>query len=76
MYIYDPYFTEMNNVESLDELLEKSFAIIIATNHKQFLSINAEILKKYKVEIVIDGKNCLNKEEIKSSGIYYKGIGR
>jgi hypothetical protein len=28
------------------------------------------------IKVVIDGKNCLNKEEIERNGIIYKGIGR
>lgn len=73
--IYDPYFPELSNVNSLNDLLTKCFAIIIATDHKEFQIIDSTILKKYNVKIVIDGKNCLNKYDILNSGIYYKGIG-
>lgn len=74
--IYDPYFEDLSNVSSLDELLDKSYAIVVATDHNEFRHINSELLKKYDIKIVIDGKNCLDKEEIKLNGIYYKGIGR
>lgn len=76
LIVFDPYFPEMSNASSLEEILEKSFAIIIATDHSAFRTINSELLAKHNVKIVIDGKNCLNKEEIRASGIYYKGIGR
>jgi len=76
LLIFDPFYTEMNNVETLDELLNSAYAIVVATDHSQFKKITAEDLKKTKVEIVIDGKNCLNKEDIINKGIYYKGIGR
>ncbi len=76
LLVFDPYFPEMSNSGSLGEILEKSYAIVIATDHREFRTINSEVLKKHNVKIVIDGKNCLNKEEIRANGIYYKGIGR
>ncbi|MCX7735616.1 MAG: nucleotide sugar dehydrogenase [Candidatus Kapabacteria bacterium] len=75
LLVYDPYFPELSSVKSLDEALEKSFAIVLATNHDEFKSIDADKLIKSDVKIVIDGKNFLNKSEIQKSGIYYKGIG-
>jgi hypothetical protein len=33
-------------------------------------------LKENHIEIVIDGRNCLDKEKIKGLGIIYKGIGK
>ena len=74
--IFDPYFPELSTTDSLEKILNSSFAIIIATDHSLFRAITPEMLKKHKVSIVIDGKNCLDKEEILSNGIYYKGIGR
>ena len=76
LLIYDPYFTDSNNVSGFEELLEKSYAIVIATDHSEFKAITAEKLNKSDVKIVIDGKNCLDKEKIIQNGIYYKGIGR
>ncbi len=75
LIVYDPYFPELSSVKTLDEALQQSFAIILATNHDEFRSINAEKLIKSDVNIVIDGKNFLNKADIQKSGIYYKGIG-
>lgn len=73
---YDPYFPEYSDVKSLDEALEKSFALLIATDHKIFTeTLTAEYLSKFKIKIVIDGKNCLDKESIVKAGILYKGIG-
>ncbi|MBM2816052.1 MAG: nucleotide sugar dehydrogenase [Ignavibacteria bacterium] len=73
--IYDPYFLELSTCKSLEEILEKSFAIIVATNHTEFLKIDSSLLLKYDVPIVIDGRNCLDKSELTSKGIHYKGIG-
>lgn len=72
---FDPYIENKSDVPSMDDLLKFSDAIIIITNHKQFLSIDGKLLKEYNVKIVIDGKNCLDKENIESNNILYKGIG-
>ncbi len=73
--IFDPHTEKHSTVKSLDELLEKSDALILATNHKEFLEINPETFKKNEIKVIIDGMNCLNKEEIAKHGIIYKGIG-
>lgn len=75
LFIYDPYFLDKSNTSSLEEILEKSYALIICTDHNEFKEIDAELLKKYDIKVVIDGKNCLNKNDILNAGIYYKGIG-
>jgi nucleotide sugar dehydrogenase len=75
LLIYDPYFPELSNVANLQDALQQSFAIILATNHNDFSKITSDVLINSDVKIVIDGKNFLNKEEILKAGIYYKGIG-
>ncbi len=74
--VFDPYAPEHSTVKSLDELLKKSEALILATNHQQFLDIPIEKFKKNKIRVIIDGRNCLNKDAIEKAGILYKGIGR
>ena len=74
--IFDPYFPEYSTCSSLEEIMDKCFAILIATDHNEFRNIDSVKLKKHDVKVVIDGKNSLDKEEIKNAGIYYKGIGR
>lgn len=74
--LYDPYILEKSTVNNLSDALRDKDCVIIATNHKEFVNINAKQLKEHNVKIVIDGRNCLNKEEILAAGIIYKGIGR
>jgi UDP-N-acetyl-D-mannosaminuronate dehydrogenase len=75
-FVYDPYFPEYSNVDSLEMALEKSYAVLIATDHKLFKEkLTPEYLLKHNIRIVIDGKNCLDKENIVKAGILYKGIG-
>ena len=73
---FDPYVTDKSTVKNLSELFKKSDAILLATDHTEFKKISSEDLKKNGIKVVIDGKNCLDKESIKESGMVYKGIGR
>ncbi len=75
LFIYDPYFPELSNTNSIDELLEKCDAILLATDHKEFKLLSGELLNKKNVKVVIDGKNFLNKDDIECYNIIYKGIG-
>lgn len=74
--IFDPYVLEKSTVKNLAELFKKSDAILLATDHDEFKKIDSALFKKYGIKVVIDGKNCLDKEAIKKLGIIYKGIGR
>jgi len=76
LYIYDPFVKDQSTVDSLDELLKKSEALVLVTAHKEFSEMNLIELKKNDIKVVIDGRNCLDKEKIKGLGIIYKGIGR
>ncbi len=73
---YDPYVPEISNASSLEEALTGTFAIILATAHKEFSILSGDFLSKFGIKIVIDGRNYLNKKDIINQGIYYKGIGR
>lgn len=76
VFVFDPHVKKGINVKNLDELLDKSDYIILATEHNEFRNIDLNQLKKHKILAVIDGRNCLDKEKIKSMGILYHGIGR
>ncbi len=73
---YDPHIMKRSDVDSLEELLEKSEAIIFVTNHKEFDVLNGEMLKKNGIKVIVDGMNTLDKEGIEKAGVIYKGIGR
>ena len=76
VFVFDPHVKKNINAKNLDELLNKSDYIILATDHEEFKNIDLSLLKKHKILAVIDGRNCLDKEKIKSIGILYHGIGR
>lgn len=74
--MFDPFVPQISNVKSLQDLLKKAQAIVLVTNHTDFTKIDPKIFKKNGVKIIIDGKNCLDKDAIQKYGIIYKGIGR
>ncbi len=71
---YDPYLPDMSTHDSLEDILEECDAVVLATNHKEF--VEADIDSWKKIKLVIDGRNCLDKEKLKSEGIAYDGIGQ
>ena len=73
---FDPHTPNHSTEKSLADLLDKAIAVIIATDHQEFKAIEPETFKKAGIQIIVDGKNCLDKLEIEKSGIIYKGIGR
>jgi UDP-N-acetyl-D-glucosamine dehydrogenase len=74
---YDPYAKNKSTAKSLEAILKKSQALILATDHKEFKeSLTPALLKKHNIKVIVDGKNCLDKQVFLKSGIIYKGIGR
>ena len=73
---FDPHVPELSDEKELKVVFQKADVILIATGHKEFLSLNPKILEKYKIDLVIDGRNCLDKKLFDESKIIYKGIGR
>ena len=76
VFVFDPHVSKGSNVKDIDALLNKSDYLILATDHAEFRNIDLNLLKKNRILVVIDGRNCLDKEKIKSMGILYHGIGR
>ncbi|OVE74915.1 hypothetical protein BVX95_00620 [archaeon D22] len=74
--VYDPHVLEKSDVETFEELLQKVDYLILCTNHKEFVDMDYNLLKENNIKIIIDGKNCLDKEKLKQINIKYKGIGR
>jgi nucleotide sugar dehydrogenase len=74
--IFDPFVSSHSTVKNIEELLKKSEALLLTANHKQFIELPTQSFLKNKIKVIIDGKNCLSKKEIKKCGIIYKGIGR
>jgi len=73
---FDPHILKQSSLPSLEAILEKVDALIIATDHKEFKEIDSKLFQQNNIKVIIDGKNCLDKDAIKKLGIIYKGIGR
>lgn len=73
---YDPHVLKESSGKSLEDLLAHSDALVVATAHREFIDMNYRLLKKYRIKVVIDGKNCLDKDTVVKQGVIYKGISR
>jgi UDP-N-acetyl-D-glucosamine dehydrogenase len=75
--VYDPFFVDKSSVDSLDKALDSVDAILVATGHDEFKKIDSKVLNKYKVKVVIDGRNIfrIKKDNMIKSGVIYRGIG-
>jgi len=73
---YDPHVPHQSDKKTLTAFLKKVDAIILATNHDEFVTMDLSLLKKHNIKAVVDGKNCLDSVAIKKMGIVYRGIGR
>ena len=70
---YDPYMPDKSSAEDLAEALHGKDAVVLATNHKEFLAIKPAGLK---VKVFVDGKNAFAPADFAGHGIIYRGIGR
>ncbi|HSE56477.1 MAG TPA: nucleotide sugar dehydrogenase [Candidatus Paceibacterota bacterium] len=73
---YDPHVPKCSDVETLDAALTGKDAVIVAVNHTKFRRLSPNTLKGFGVQVVVDGKNCLPKEQYIQAGLSYQGIGR
>jgi nucleotide sugar dehydrogenase len=74
--IYDPFVLSLSTVKNIDELLEKTEVLVLATGHNEFKKIPPEKFRDMGIKVIVDGINCLDKDKILALGIKYKGIGR
>ncbi len=74
--MYDPHTKDEQTFNSIEEALDGSVGVIVATAHKEFVSLTPEFFEKNGIRVVVDGRNCLNKKIFENSNIVYKGIGR
>jgi UDPglucose 6-dehydrogenase len=75
--IFDSWYSSENTVASLAEALEKSKAILIITEHSDILEeLKTTDLSKSPIEVILDGRNCLDEDTVRDLGLLYRGIGR
>lgn len=75
--IFDSWITTENTVESIDDCINDAKAIVIVTEHSDVIDkISSADFSKLDVEVVVDGRNCLDRNMIQKHNILYRGIGR
>jgi UDP-N-acetyl-D-glucosamine dehydrogenase len=75
--IFDSWVTSENTVQSIGECVDGARAIVVVTEHSDVIEALKQLnFSKSDVEIVIDGRNCLDGNLIESQGVAYRGIGR
>jgi nucleotide sugar dehydrogenase len=73
---YEPHAVSAGDAGTLSEALQGADAAVVATAHREFMELSPEDFADHGVDVVIDGRNCLPKEEFLEAGIAYRGIGR
>jgi UDP-N-acetyl-D-glucosamine dehydrogenase len=75
--VFDSWVTSENTVGSLQECIDGVKAIVIVTEHTDVIDLlNKMELSESSIEVIVDGRNCLDGEKIRSQSIVYRGIGR
>lgn len=68
---HDPYLAN----SFLEKTIEGVDAVLIATDHNEYIRLSPEDFIKWHIDIVIDGRNCLDYKKFKNSIVLYSGIG-
>jgi UDPglucose 6-dehydrogenase len=69
--------TKVTICETIDECLKDVDAVVVATEWKEFLEYDwNKALKLMKGKVIMDARNRLDKEHVKSLGFVYEGVGR
>jgi UDP-N-acetyl-D-glucosamine dehydrogenase len=74
--IFDPFVLDKSTSETMEEALQDADAALIATDHSLFRALTPFHFMRAGVDVVIDGRNALRKEDFAKSGVLYSGIGR
>lgn len=74
--VFDPRVRTESTVDSLEHLLDRSDALVLMTDHDEFMKITPQLLTRHRVKAVVDGKNVFDKQRMTRARIAYRGIGR
>ena len=56
--------------------VEVARVVVLSTAHKEFSEPNFVAWRKAGVEVILDGRNFWNQDEVETAGMLYFGIGR
>jgi len=75
--IYDSWVPHENTVDSLEQALSEAKGILIVTEHSDVIEqLKSMDLNSLPLEVIVDGRNCLDAEAVVEQGVLYRGIGR
>lgn len=73
---FDPFVKQESTSTSVLGALDGADAALIATDHSLFRTLPPEVFGSAGIRVVVDGRNCLDKDAYLAAGIAYRGIGR
>ena len=71
--IFDPHVPQSSDFASLDEMLKNVDVLVVCTAHDEISSVDFAFYRH--LALIVDGRNCLDRQLIVASGIMYRGIG-
>ncbi|MDR3571816.1 MAG: hypothetical protein P4L81_06535 [Candidatus Pacebacteria bacterium] len=71
---YDPYLAGAGT--DLKSTLEQAQAAVIASDSPVFRNLTPRQFEELGIQVVLDAKNCLDKDAFAESSVIYRGIGR
>ncbi|MFM7310427.1 MAG: nucleotide sugar dehydrogenase [Flavobacteriales bacterium] len=75
--VFNAQELEAKGFEPCEDIYATRAAVLfLVTMHEAYQSLDFERLAKSGVEVIVDGRNQLNRDKMESSGIRYIGIGR
>ena len=75
--VFDSEISVENNCLSIEECLAASKAVVIVTDHSSIVHhLNSIDLKSLGIEVIVDGRNCLDVERYVDADMAVYRIGR
>ena len=71
-----PESSTLSYKDSAKDCLVSADALIVCTEWKEFSAFEFSEEHTTSLEIILDGRNCLDKDKLSLQGLNYKGIGR
>jgi UDPglucose 6-dehydrogenase len=68
---------QLDYAASALDAVDRADAIVLVTEWPEFLALDwSEVAQRMQGELVIDGRNALDAEALRSAGLTYEGVGR
>lgn len=77
--LHDPIVKrfETSFTNDLDEAVTSADAVVLVTNHKEYQSLDLNMLrKKVALPVLIDGRNVFDDKTARNAGFTYRGVGK